>query len=133
MKTILKSLFTNVVILYLLISFYPGVTFDRTVKTLLFTAFVLTLLNYFVKPIIKILLLPINILTLNLFSWVANVITLFLSTILVSGFDVTSFFFQGFTFQGFVIPSMQISLFISLVIASFFMSLFSAVLNWIYS
>lgn len=132
MKSIIRSLFHHLIVIYLVVKFYPGIRFDGTLQTLLITAFVLTLLNRFVKPLIKLFLLPINILTLNLFGWVANVLTLFLATILVSGFDVKPFFFTGFNYAGFVIPSMGISLLFSLILASLYISIISAFLKWLY-
>jgi putative membrane protein len=132
MKSAIRSLFHHLIVIYLVVRFYPGIRFDGTLKTLLITAFVLTVLTHFVKPLIKLFLLPINILTLNLFGWVANVITLFLATILVSGFDVKPFFFPGINYAGFVVPSTGVSLLFSLVFASLYVSTISAFLKWLY-
>lgn len=51
----------------------------------------LTLFNMFIKPIINILTLPINIVTLGLFSLVINGVLFWYLGKLVDGFDVTTF------------------------------------------
>lgn len=51
----------------------------------------LTLFNMFIKPIIKILTLPINILTLGIFSLVVNGAVFWYMGQFIDGFDVLSF------------------------------------------
>jgi putative membrane protein len=52
----------------------------------------LTLVNMFLKPIINILMLPLNILTLGLFSLVINgAIFWFLGSGIIKGFSVTTY------------------------------------------
>lgn len=56
------------------------------------TAIVLGVLNFLIKPILIILTLPINILTLGLFSIVINTVIVLLAAWLVPGFEVLGFF-----------------------------------------
>ena len=67
----------------------PGVAVDRFTTALL-VALVLSLLNFFVKPILVILTLPITIVTLGLFLFIINAIIIVLAGKLVSGFRVGS-------------------------------------------
>lgn len=131
MKTILRALFINATILFLASRIYPGLLYDGQFKTLLLAAIALTVLNRFIKPVIKLLLLPINLITLGLFGWVAQVLTLFILTRLVSGFAVVGFYFVGWTSNGFVVPAMNISPFISYVLASITLSLLTQILGWL--
>jgi putative membrane protein len=50
----------------------PGVTFTGTPKTLLLMGLILGLLNFFIKPILNLITLPLRVLTLGLFSIVVN-------------------------------------------------------------
>ncbi len=54
-------------------------------------AFVMSLLNTFVKPILTILSLPITILTLGLFYFVVTVAIVYICDTLVGGFKVDGF------------------------------------------
>jgi len=51
----------------------------------------LTLFNMFIKPIVNILTLPINVITLGLFSLVINGILFWYLGTLIKGFEVTTF------------------------------------------
>lgn len=53
-------------------------------------AIILGVLNFTIKPIVTILTLPITVLTLGLFLFVVNGITLYILGMLLSGIEVTS-------------------------------------------
>lgn len=67
----------------------PGVTITFTGAII--AAVVLGALNLFIRPILTILTLPINILTLGLFSLVVNALLVMLTALLVPGFSVDGF------------------------------------------
>ncbi|MFT3932600.1 MAG: phage holin family protein [Chitinophagaceae bacterium] len=67
----------------------PGVAVHKF-TTALIVALVLSVLNYFVKPILIILTLPITIVTLGLFLFIINALIIVLAGKLVSGFRVDS-------------------------------------------
>ncbi|MCL2631673.1 MAG: phage holin family protein [Coriobacteriia bacterium] len=75
----------------------PGILgSDVLIPTLLFSA-VLALINTFIKPILKLITLPITIITLGFFALVLNVFVLYLTkwisnTYLDTGFYINSFF-----------------------------------------
>ncbi len=69
----------------------PGIRVD-SLSTALIAAGVLGLINIFIKPVLIILTLPLNILTLGLFSFIINALLLKLVAWFVSGFEVTGFF-----------------------------------------
>src|SRR5207237_1392567 len=59
--------------------------------TALLAALVLGLINLIIRPLIMLLTLPINLVTLGLFSLVINAILFWLTGALVRGFDVNGF------------------------------------------
>ncbi len=54
-------------------------------------AVVLGIINIFIKPIVKIIALPLTIITLGLFSLVINALFIILASKIVPGFSVTDF------------------------------------------
>ncbi len=80
-----------VVTLAIMVSAYllPGVKVAGFIPALA-AAVVLGLLNLIVKPILIFLTLPINILTLGLFTLVINAAIIILATKIVPGFTVAS-------------------------------------------
>jgi len=81
----------------------PGVTVNGYV-TALIVALIMSLLNVTVKPLLTILTIPITILTLGLFLLVINVIIIYITDALISGFSVSGF-----------LPALLFSLVVSLV------------------
>lgn len=65
----------------------PGVTLDSFMSAL-GVSVVLGLLNALVRPILLFLTLPINILTLGLFTIVINIGLLYLTAAIVPGFEL---------------------------------------------
>lgn len=55
------------------------------------TALILGLVNAFIKPILLVLTLPLNILTLGLFTLVINALMVMLTSVIVPGFEVRGF------------------------------------------
>jgi putative membrane protein len=70
----------------------PGITLSGF-WTALLVALVLGLLNAFIKPLILILTLPINILTLGLFTLVINAAIILMVSAIVPGFNVDGFWY----------------------------------------
>ena len=56
-----------------------------------FAAAILGILNAFFRPILLILTLPVNILSLGLFTFVINAIVLMMVSGVISGFEVSGF------------------------------------------
>ncbi|MEI7451624.1 MAG: phage holin family protein [Candidatus Falkowbacteria bacterium] len=59
--------------------------------TALILAAVLGLLNIIIKPLLILLTLPINILTLGLFTFVINALIIMLASTMVKGFEIGGF------------------------------------------
>lgn len=69
----------------------PGIKINDFV-TALGATFVIGLINIFIKPIISLLALPINIITLGLFTLIINALLFGLAAFVVPGFSVAGFF-----------------------------------------
>lgn len=68
----------------------PGITVDNF-WTAIVVAVALGLVNTFLKPLLIILTLPINIVTLGLFVFIINAVLVMLVGMFVPGFVVASF------------------------------------------
>jgi putative membrane protein len=91
---LLKPIIVAAVSLFILAYFLPTVSFMHW-TTLLIAAAVLAFFNKIIKPILKLLFLPVNIITFGLFSVVINAGLLWLATYLVPGFHITEMVVMG--------------------------------------
>lgn len=131
MKTILRYFFINTTSLWITAQLIPGLTYTGGIKTLLIGGIVFTLINFFLVPLLKILLLPLNLLTLGFFAWLVNVLALYVLTAMISGFHLIPFRFPGFTYNGFLIPDLNLSVFWVAVVASLLIGIITHFLQWL--
>lgn len=81
----------NTVALMALPSFFEGKIQLGGWQTALLAAAVLGLLNTFIKPIVSILTLPLQIITLGLFTFVINACFMLLVGRMIDGFHIDGF------------------------------------------
>lgn len=91
MKHIFQAILVYSVAIVLTSLFLPGIDYNHSVSTLIVTAIVMGITNTFIRPILNLILLPINIITLGLLGFLMNAIILFIVTLLVPSFNVVPF------------------------------------------
>lgn len=131
MKWLLRNTAFYAFALFLLPMVIFGVGISGGLSTLLIGGFALTVMLLIVKPIVNLVSLPINILTMGLFSAFTNVIILYLLTVLVPNITVNSFIFEGMRYAGFSIPKVSFNVFFTYVAAAVFISLTISIINWL--
>lgn len=105
---LVTRLLVNIISLLAVSYLLPGFRI-RDLKTAVIAAIVIGLVNTFIRPLVKIITLPLSILTLGLFSLIVNVLMLMLAAALTPGFQINGF--------------------LTAVIASILLSLISSFLN----
>lgn len=80
----------NTFILMLVAYIVPGVSFSGFWSALI-TSAIFGLINAIIRPLMIILTLPINILTLGLFTLIVNALMFWLTASIVKGFYVANF------------------------------------------
>ena len=90
MSTLLKSWIANTLSLWLLDVMLSGIAFSD-MTALLATGLVLGILNATIKPLLKVISLPVTVLTLGLFSLIINALVLELAFNLIGGTYISSF------------------------------------------
>ena len=81
---------------------WNNLTFQPKIETIIEVALLLAIFELILKPVIKILLLPITFITLGLFRIVINTLGLYLATFFISGFSVSSINLFGYHLNAFL-------------------------------
>lgn len=118
MKYLLRVFLFNLFGIWITSQILPTLTVRDGWQVLLIAAATLSLLMLIVKPILKILFIPINLLTFGLLSWVVNVIVIYILTIVVPEVTIVPWTFPGVTWSGFVIPSVHLTYVLALIVTS---------------
>jgi putative membrane protein len=132
MKRILRLYFIEVLALYAIGLVVRGLIFEKGIETILITAAALALCFYLVKPILNILLLPLNLLTFGLFRWLSSTIAIYLVTLVVPGFKVDGFAFSGLSTKWIDIPALNFNGILAFIAFSFLISIITSLLHWLF-
>ncbi len=90
MSNLIKTWILNMLSLWIIDYFSASVGF-ADLASLAVTSIALTLLNKTIKPLLNVLSLPLNVLTLGLFSFVINGVVLYAAFSFSSGSSIASF------------------------------------------
>lgn len=131
MKRILRYFLINLASLWITTLIIPGLTYTGGVKSLIIGGMAFMAINLVLVPLLKVLLLPLNLLTLGLFAWITNVLALYALTSVISDFQLVPFNFAGANFNGFIVPAYELSPFLVAVAASFLIGLITHFLQWL--
>ena len=124
MGDLLIKVLINAVGVFAAIQVVPMIDFDYGADwwKLLAVALILALVNTWIKPVLKLVSLPINLISLGLFSFVLNALLLLLVAFVSDQLDL------GFTVGGFP-PEMTSDSFVGAVLASIVISVVSTLLG----
>jgi len=81
---------------------WSNLSFSPKIETIIKVALILAIFELILKPILKILLLPITFLTLGLIRIVINTLGLYLAVFLISGFSINSVTFFNYELTSFL-------------------------------
>jgi len=131
MRTVIRNIVFYSFSLFALTLVFQGVKITGGFETYLLGGVALSLMFLLIKPILNILTLPFNILTLGAFSFFTNVIILYLLTALVPKIKVSSFIFQGISSSGFAIPRTDVNQFFAFIVSGLALSAIITFLTWL--
>jgi len=132
LRLLLRSITINFASVYIAAQILSGVvTYVGGFRTIFLASLVLAAINLVVRPVINLLLLPIHLVTLGLFRWLANLITLFAVTRLVPDFMIHPFVSPAINLTYIIIPVIQFSAFGAFLYATLVLTLTFHLLYWL--
>jgi putative membrane protein len=101
MKKLIQSLVFYTLAIYFVGQVVPGFKVSTDLRGLIISGLCLACLFTFVNPLLKFLFLPINVLTLGLFSFVSQIITFYIFlSLFPDNFIIKSWDFNGLQIMG---------------------------------
>lgn len=91
MKTALRGILINSIAIALAALFFPGIHYGNSIGALIIAAIVMGFANTFIRPVLSLILLPINIITLGIAGLFMNTLLLFIATLIVPSFNIVPF------------------------------------------
>ncbi|OGM20284.1 hypothetical protein A2955_01045 [Candidatus Woesebacteria bacterium RIFCSPLOWO2_01_FULL_37_19] len=131
MKKILRHYVTDTFSLWVVSQITSGMYFDQGIYTLLISGIGITMVSLIAKPVINIMLLPINLVTYGLFRWVSSAVVIYLVTLIVPGFKVVNFIFGGLSSRWIDIPALNFNGLLAYIAFSFLLSVLTSFIYWL--
>lgn len=125
MKHLFRRIIFYTVAIYLVGLIIPGFSLTKDLRGLLLCGVTLSIFFSLILPVMQFFLLPLNILTLGLLSFLSQILTFYIYLLIFPGFiKITSWHFAGFTFLplGLTIGPMEIGSFLTICISTFIIS-----------
>ena len=131
MKTLIRRVIVNFMSLSMLSHISPGLLFNGSWFDLIIASLMLLIINIIIKPLLKILFLPINLVTFGAFRWLINVVSFILLIFVCPHIVIQSFEFKSATIANFYLTSFYVPALVSLFINAMLLNIFEEVLRWI--
>lgn len=131
MKSFIRNIFINSFSIFVLAQFVPGLRISGGAITILAGGLALSLLFIIVKPVLNLISLPLNLITMGLFSFLTNAIIFYLLTVFVPGITISAFLFEGYSFAGFIIPKIYFNVLFAFILIALLQSLIVTFVSWL--
>lgn len=131
MKRLLRYTLLSVFCLLTINAIWGNLSWGTSLLNLIIVAFVLAIFELVLKPILKILLLPISILTLGLIRVVIDTVGLYLAVALVPDFSIANVYTTTFVQNGFSVPALTFEGFFAYLVTSFTFNIVYNLFNFI--
>lgn len=95
MKYIFRKYLSAVLAIFILSQFIPAFSVKSGWWGLFSSAVILSILFYIVKPVINIIMFPINLMTLNLSNWIIQITLFYIWTVISPPVEITGWKFPG--------------------------------------
>lgn len=131
MKSLFRQLLVNMAALWTTAQVLPGLSLNGGIKALVIGGAVFMMINIVIVPLLKVMFLPLNLLTFGFFTWVINVLALYFLTNIVSEIKLIPYMFPGINLGLVVIPVVDLNTLQVAIVASFLIGLISNVVKWL--
>lgn len=131
MKRILRHFVIDTFSLYVVSTLAEGMSLGNGYLTLISAGAAITIVSVIAKPVINLLLLPINLITFGLFRWVASSFILYITSLIVPSFKIVQFYFEGVSSKWIDIPEISFTGLLAYVCFSFILSVLTSFIYWL--
>lgn len=118
MKKIIRMIVFSGAALFITTLWDKGFTLNYDKIPFLLTIIAVALLYYIIRPLSKIVLLPLNIITFGLISLVVYSFLFYIVASQFSMIHVRAWTFPGVSFAGIIVPKLAISYMVNIVLSS---------------
>jgi putative membrane protein len=127
----LKRWFRNFLALLCLDYIYAGFETSGNIYTVVLAGLLLSVIQVFFHPLLKFLWLPVNIITLGIFSWFLYVIHLLIVTYIMKSVSFIAFNYNSFSVLGISIEGGHANIIVSVLVGGIIYMFINKILEFL--
>jgi putative membrane protein len=132
LRLLLRSIAINLASIYIASRILANIiVFVGGTRTLLMAAVAIAVVNLLVRPLVNLLLLPIHLVSLGVFRWIANLVSLYIVTLIVPGLQIHAFISPPLDLKYIMIPTLHFSAFGAFLVATLVLTLSFHLIYWL--
>lgn len=132
MKFVLRKYFITVSSLFILSQLIPSIAIKNSWNGLFYASLILSLLFYLIRPIINLIMIPINLVTLNLSAWFVQIIIFYLWTVITNAVVISNWQFGGLNIGAITLSSFNLVKWQVIIVGALVYIFISKLLGWIF-
>lgn len=131
MRFFLRKYFITVISLYVTSLIFPAFKLPNNWSLFFYATGMYFLLSFLVKPLINILILPLQFLTFSLAGWIVEVFLFFIWTKIAQGIDVSAILVPPVQLGSVGIGSVHLVYWQSVIVAGILIKIIHMIVEWI--
>ena len=131
MKKLIKGYTQIALTVYLTSQIITGFTITNSFKGILYSSLFLFFILLVIETLLALIMLPVNIITLNLTNWLMKIILLYIWMIITPYVKISVWTFPGINHNILKIESLNASKFLTSVVSAISIVLMLKFINWI--
>lgn len=131
MKRLIRHYTVDTFTLWVVSQTAQGMVFERGMYSLFIAGGALMAVSLLAKPVINLLLLPLNLVTFGLFRWVSFAVVLYIVTLIIKDFRIDFFSYSGLSSKWLDIPTLHFQGFLAYIGFAFILSLVASFIYWL--
>jgi uncharacterized membrane protein YvlD (DUF360 family) len=131
MKFLIKKYIIIAFSLFTLEAVIPAFSIGGSWDNIIFSTLVLCLVIYIIRPVLNLLFLPLNIITLNFTSWILNIVIFYTWTLLLSNVKIGFWYFSGVYFGPITLTPMNLLPWQTVIICAIIFTLIIQFYQWL--
>lgn len=131
MKKILRRFLISLGALWITSQTFPALAIKGGIEGFVISALAFMAVDLILVPLLKVLFLPLNLLTLGVFSWLSNVVALYFLVSALPFLKILPYYFAGADLGVLILPATELTAFYSVLVASFLIGSIIHLMNWL--
>ncbi len=132
MRHYIKTVLITIAAFYITYTLIPAINLGSDPKNLALTLAGLWIISQVVNPVFSLVLLPVNIITFGLVSFLLNVAFVFALLTFLPGFVIRAYYFSGAVIQGIIFPPIAFNQITTVILIAFSITILQKVLHIIF-